>query len=162
MDNRTMARIVEILETDPDFFVPVKRLWLMLQKEGLDQSIDLEKFQHLLEIDNRFEFTPSVDHTTGLSDNPDFALETEQEIESLGFYSGPKVKLTSRMFTAEDIFTGMSQSLTRMNHALKDAWEARPENDQATEDQLLEILAAGQKLEKEIQELFNRQNLKED
>jgi hypothetical protein len=162
MDDRTMTRIVEILETDPDFFVPVKKLWLMLQDEGFDQSIDLENFHRLLEADDRFEFTPGVNHAVGFSDNPDFALETEQEMETLEFYSGPKVKLMSRTLTAEDIFAGMSQSLTRMNQALQNAWEARPANDQATEDQLLEILAAGQNLEREIQELFERQSPKED
>jgi hypothetical protein len=161
MEDRTMARIVEILETDPDFFVPVKKLWIMLQEEGLAQSIDLEKFHHLLEADDRLEFTSSIDSAAELSDNPVFAFGTEQEIETLEFYSGPKVKLISRTLTAGDIFAGMSQSLTQMNQALQNAWEARPENDQATEDQLLEILAAGQKLQREIQELVDRQSLEE-
>jgi hypothetical protein len=41
-----------------------------------------------------------------------------------------------------------------LNNALENAWQARPEDDQETEDQLLEILAAGQKLERELQELL--------
>ena len=122
----------------------------------------LEQFRLLLEADERFEFTPSIDHTEGLVDDPASALEIEQEMETLGFYSGPKVKLISRTLTPEDIFAGMANSLTRMNQALQNAWEARPEDDQATEDQLLEILAAGQKLEREIQDLVERQDLQED
>ena len=35
MDSNIISRTIEILETDPDFFVPVKKLWLMLQGEGL-------------------------------------------------------------------------------------------------------------------------------
>lgn len=162
MDNPTMARLIEILETDPDFFVPVKKLWQMLQKEGLAQAIDMEQFQSFLEADERFEFTTSIDHTEGLVDDSASAVEIEQEMETLGFYSGPKVKLISRILTPEDIFAGMANSLTRMNQALQNAWEARPENDQTTEDQLLEILAAGQKLEREIHELVDRQSSRED
>jgi hypothetical protein len=35
MDKPTEQRLIEILETDPDFYVPIKKLWLMLQTEGL-------------------------------------------------------------------------------------------------------------------------------
>jgi hypothetical protein len=55
--------------------------------------------------------------------------------------------------TTDDIFEGMLRSLARMNQALQNAWEARPPEDQETEDQLLEILDAGQRLEHEIQNL---------
>jgi hypothetical protein len=51
----------------------------------------------------------------------------------------------------------MARSLTRMNEALQGAWEARPKGDQETEDQLLDILAAGQKLDREIQGLIEQQ-----
>ncbi|MBE9506932.1 MAG: hypothetical protein IMY86_02695 [Chloroflexi bacterium] len=43
-----------------------------------------------------------------------------------------------------------------MNESLQGAWETRPEGDQETEDQMLDILAAGQKLEREIQELIEQ------
>ncbi|HID89176.1 MAG TPA: hypothetical protein EYP52_05625, partial [Anaerolineae bacterium] len=49
MDERAMARVVEVLETDPDFYVPVKKLWLMLQGEGLILDLDLDAFQAQLE-----------------------------------------------------------------------------------------------------------------
>jgi hypothetical protein len=81
----------------------------------------------------------------------------EREMEALGFYSGPRVKLASREMTAEDVFAAMARSLTRMNEALQGAWEARPEGDREIEDQLLDILAAGQKLDREIQGLIEQQ-----
>ena len=83
-------------------------------------------------------------------------------MENLGFYSGPRIKLASREMTVEAIFEGMLRSLTRMNQALQSAWETRPSEDQETEDQLLEILAAGQRLECEIETLVNQQNLSEN
>ncbi|MCK4315131.1 MAG: hypothetical protein KAX24_05110, partial [Anaerolineae bacterium] len=63
---------------------------------------------------------------------------------------------------AEDIFAAMARSLARMNEALQGAWETRPEDDQETEDQLLDILAAGQKLEQGIQGLVERQEKKDE
>ena len=157
MDNRIITRIVEILEIEPDFFVPVKKLRLMLQGEGLALDIELEDLARTLADDARFEFAPGVDHAEGLEDDPEFAQEMEREMEALGFYSGPRVKLASREMTAEDVFAAMARSLTRMNEALQGAWEARPEGDQEIEDQLLDILAAGQKLDREIQELIEQQ-----
>jgi hypothetical protein len=157
MDDQTIVRLIEILETDPDFFVPVKKLWLMLRGEGLALDIELERFHHMLLEDDRFEFTSGVNHREGFENDPEFADEIEQEMETLGFFSGPRVKLVAREITPEDIIAGLSQSLTRMNEALQNAWEARPKNDQETEDQLLEILAAGQRLDREVQELMNKQ-----
>ena len=63
--------------------------------------------------------------------------------------------------TAEDVFAAMAHSLERMNEALRGAWDTRPEGDQEVEDQLLDILAAGQKLEREIHGLMD-QKRKED
>jgi hypothetical protein len=157
MDNHIMTRIIEILETDPGFFVPVKKLWLMLQGEGLALDIALEDFHSMLAADERFEFTPGADYTEEYEEDPEVAKDMEREMEALGFYSGPRVKLASRDMAAEDVFAAMTHSLTRMNEALQGAWETRPEGDQEIEDQLLDILAAGQKLEREIRDLIDQQ-----
>jgi hypothetical protein len=156
MNERVIAHTIEILETDPDFFVPIKKLWLMLQGEGLALDIELADFHHMLADDERFEFTPGVDHKEGFEDDIEFAEEMEREMETLGFFSGPRVKLVSREMTAEDVFAAMARSLARMNEALQGAWETRPEGSQDIEDQLLDILAAGQKLEREIHELIEQ------
>jgi hypothetical protein len=157
MDNHIMTRVIEILETDPDFFVPVKKLWLMLQGERLALNIELQDFHRMLMADERFEFTPGTDYSQEFEEGPAYAEDMEREMEALGFYSGPRVKLISREMAAEDVFAAMARSLTRMNEALQGAWETRPEDDQEIEDQLLDILAAGQKLEREIQDLIDQQ-----
>jgi hypothetical protein len=156
MDDLVTTRIIEELEADPDFYVPVKKLWLMVQGEGLAQDVELEDFHRMLADDERFEFTPGVDHREKLDTEDEIAEEMEHELEALGFYSGPRVKLVSREMTAEDVFAAMARSLARMNEALQGAWETRPEDDQAVEDQLLDILAAGQKLEREIKDLIDQ------
>ena len=156
MDNRIITRVIEILETEPDFFVPVKKLWLMLQGEGLALDVELEDFHHTLMGDERFESTSGVDYKEGFEGDLEYAEEMEREMEALGFYSGPRVKLASREMTAEDVFVAMSRSLARMNESLQGAWETRPDGDQEIENQLLDILAAGQKLEREIQGLIGQ------
>jgi len=157
MDKLIITRVVEILETAPDFFVPVKKLWLMLQGEQLALNIELEDFHLMLMADERFEFTPGVDYREEFEEAAEFAEDMEREMEALGFYSGPRVKLVSREMVAEDAFAAMARSLTRMNEALQRAWETRPEDDLEIEDQLLDILAAGQKLEREIRGLIDQQ-----
>lgn len=158
MDTLMMDRIISILETAPDFFVPVKKLWLMLQGEGMALALELEDFLSQLQADARLEFIPGADHAEGFEDDPAVAAEVAREMEALGFYSGPQVKLASREMTAADIFAGLARSLNRMNEALQHAWEARPEADQETEDRMLEILALGQKLDREIREIIAQQD----
>ena len=162
MDHRMLTQIIEILEDDPDFYVPVKKLWLMLQGQGLALDVELEDFYRQLTDDERFEFTPGVDQREGFEDDPEMADEMEREMEALGFYSGPRVKLVSREMTAEAVFDAMARSLTRMNEALQGAWETRPDGDSALEGQLLDILAAGQKLEREVHDLIDQQQEQPD
>jgi hypothetical protein len=153
----TKQRIIEITKTDPDFYVPVKKLWLMLQGEGLAIDMEMQDLYRMLANDERFEFTDGMEHTLGFEDDPEFRNEIDREIEAQGFYGGPRVKLVSREMTAEDVFAAMTRSVARMNEALQGAWETRPEEDTELDDQLLDILAAGQKLEREIQRLIEEQ-----
>ena len=158
MDSSTIQRIIEITRTDPDFYVPVKKLWLMLQGEGLAIDMEMEDLHRMLANDKRFEFTDGIDHTLGFEDDPEFREEIDREMEALGFYGGPRVRLVSREMTAEDVFAALTRSVTRMNEALQGAWDTRPEEDTELDDQLLDILAAGQKLEREIQKLVEEQD----
>ncbi|OQY18393.1 MAG: hypothetical protein DRP79_08170 [Planctomycetota bacterium] len=158
MDDPIIARTIEILDTDPDFFVPLKKLWLMLQGEGLALDIEQEELGRMLLEDKRFEFTFGAEHAAEFEDDaPELAAGMGRVMEMLGFYSGERVKLTSRKMTAEDVFAAMTRNLTRMNEALQGAWEARPAGNQEIENQLIDILAVGQKLEREIQALVERQ-----
>ena len=157
MNPYTEQRIIEITRTDPDFYVPVKKLWLMLQGEGLAIDMEMEDLYQMLANDERFEFTEGMDHTLGFEDDPEFKNEIARAMEAQGFYGGPRVKLVSREMTAEDVFTAMTRSVARLNEALQGAWDARPEKDTELDNQLLDILAAGQKLAREIQQLVEDQ-----
>lgn len=151
MGRPTEQRVIEILETDPDFYVPIKKLWLMLQAEGLALDLELEEFQAQLEADDRFEIEYLDDSLPG---EPEEVAEIERDLEALGFFGGPRVKLASREMTAEDVIAGLLRSLERMNEALRGAWETRPEGDREMEAELLDTLALGQKMEEEIRQMM--------
>ncbi|MCX7855004.1 MAG: hypothetical protein N2556_03345 [Anaerolineae bacterium] len=151
MDPQTEHRLIEILETDPDFYVPIKKLWLMLQAEGLALDLELDQFRAQLEADDRFEIEDFDDSLPG---EPEVVAEIERDLEALGFFGGPRVKLASREMTAEDIMAGLLRSLQRMNEALRGAWETRPEGDRETEEDLLDALALGQEMEDEIRQML--------
>ncbi|MFN3762594.1 MAG: hypothetical protein ACK4WK_05250 [Anaerolineae bacterium] len=150
MDSQTERRLIEILETDPDFYVPIKKLWLMLQAEGLALDLELEEFRAQLEADDRFEIEDFDDSLPG---DPEVVAEIERDLEAMGFFGGPRVKLASREMTAEDIMAGLLRSLERMNEALRGAWETRPEGDREAEEQLLDALALGHEMEEEVRQM---------
>ncbi|MGD1995152.1 MAG: hypothetical protein PVH62_00110 [Anaerolineae bacterium] len=161
MDKATLARITEILEADPDFYVPVKKLWVMLQRDGLALDLDLEDFHSRLEADDHFEFMEGVNHTEGLED-PELAAQIELDMEAMGLFSGPRVKLASREMTAEDVITGLSRSLGQLKEALQGAWETRPEEDAETAGMLLDALAVAEELEREVQEIIKEQSERDE
>ena len=80
MNDRVIAHAVEILETDPDFFVPVKKLWLMLQEKELAMGIELEGFHRMLMDDKQFEFTPGMDHKEEFEDDPELVENMERDM----------------------------------------------------------------------------------
>jgi len=78
--------------------------------------------------------------------------------EKLDPNSGPRVEKDSQNMTPENVLDAMAHSSRQMNKALQQAWDTRPENEPELEDQLLSILAASQKLEREIKGIIERQN----
>lgn len=165
MYERSLHEAERILASDKDVIVPVKKVWQEVVKQGKEQGFDvpsLADFETMLEADQRFEFMSSKD---GLLDDgevgPEDRAEEEIELEKLGFYSGDRVKLKKIDLTAELLGGIIRQKVDRTMEALTKAWELRPEGDQDAEDQLLEILAKTQKLQKEVKEAFSEERMKE-
>lgn len=156
MNESTLNRVIEILQTDPDFYVPVKKVWLTIRQEGLSPDISLEEFQAQLEADERFEFIGGVDHSQGFQD-PELAAQMKQDAEAMGFFSGPRVKLKARAMKAQDVIAGLSRSLNQLNEVLKEAWNNRPEEDPQAEEMLRDALTMAEQLEQEIQEIIEDQ-----
>jgi len=133
----------DVLRSSEDILVPVRQLWLDMQRQRIGTGLSLDAFTALLEADGRFEFFEGVDRGDG--DEEERAL-----MEDLGFYSGPRVKLADRELTAEYVARMLRQSTQNMLEALEGAWEVRPADDPEGEQQLLEILTLAQRLKHEV------------
>ncbi|MGD1992143.1 MAG: hypothetical protein PVI59_03010 [Anaerolineae bacterium] len=158
MDEATDRRLVEILEGDPDFYVPVKKLWLMLQGEGLAQDLELEAFHAQLVGDSRFEFIDDVDQAVRVEDDP----ELMARMQMAGLFDGPRVKLIARQMTTEDVLDGLRRSLRQLNEALQGAWASRPEGDEASTEMLRDILEMAEQLEREVDDVLDDDESEED
>lgn len=154
------------LASDKDVIVSVKKVWMQVGKHGKKQGFDtpsLADFTAMLEADMRFEFMSSQPPGDGMFKETVGKEQTveEAEMESLGFYSGDRVKLRSIELTPELIGDLIRRKVDMTMHALTQAWEKRPTDDQEAEDQLLEILAKTQKLQREVKETFSDNRMKE-
>jgi hypothetical protein len=150
MDEATDARLVEILESDPDFYVPVKKVWLMLQSEGLAQGLELETFHAQLADDPRFEFIEDVDQAVRVEDDP----ELMAKMQMMGLFDGPRIKLVARPMTTGDVLDGLRRSLRQLNEVLQGAWASRPEGDEASEEILRDVLEMAEQLEQEVDDVL--------
>lgn len=165
MYERCLNEAERILASDKDVIVPVKKIWGSVEKQGKAQGFEipaLPDFTALLEGDSRFEFLPSLDENgEPLGDLPRDETDQEEKLESLGFYSGDRVKLRSVELTPEVIGGLIRQKVDKTMDALARAWERRPQGDRDTEDQLLDILAKTQKLQREVKNTFSDERMKE-
>jgi hypothetical protein len=162
---RCLNEAERILASDKDVIAPVKKIWKQVEKQGEIQGFEtplLADFTALLEGDTRFEFMPSHDENgEPYDDLPTDDSGEEPELESLGFYSGDRVKLRRIELTPEIIGGLIRRKVDMTMDALTKAWERRPEGDQETEDQLLDILARTQKLQREVKKTFSEEKMKQ-
>lgn len=165
MYERCLNEAERILASDKDVIVPVKKIWDAVEKQGKAQGFEipaLPDFTALLEGDTRFEFLATLDENgEPIDDLPREGTDQEEELESLGFYSGDRVKLRSVELTPEVIGGLIRKKVDMTMDALARAWERRPENDSDTEDQLLDILSKTQKLQREVKTTFSDDRMKE-
>lgn len=164
MHERCLNEAERILASDKDVIVPVKKIWKEVEKQGKVQGYEtptLADFTALLEGDKRFEFMPSHAENGGPFEevSADDPVE-EAELETLGFFSGDRVKLRSVELTPELIGGMIRRKVDMTMDALAKAWERRPDGDQDTEDQLLDILARTQKLQREVKKTFSEEKMK--
>jgi hypothetical protein len=162
---RCLNEAERILASDKDVIVAVKKIWEAVEKQGRKQRFEmpsLPDFTALLEGDFRFEFIPSLDENgEPLGESPREKSEQQEDLESLGFYSGDRVKLKGVELTPEIIGGLIRRKVDVTMDALTRAWHRRPEGDQDAEDQLLDILAKTQKLQRDVKNTFSPERMKD-
>lgn len=140
------------LEQDEEIVVPIKRMWNEWRATHAEPS--LERFSELLLADERFEEMEGVDHNEGLEfDTPEELEEYVHDMEEVGFFSGPRLKLRGREITLEHIANMIKKHNDRIEMALRQAREVMPDDlNEAEEGQLIEIMAKVEEFRQHLRE----------
>lgn len=143
-----------VLEADEEILVPVKKLWTQYSSRA--HNVSLDDFTRALETDARFEFIPGMDPTKGLEDWTDEErAEHVAEMESLGFFGGPRVKLKSRAITRDHIARMIARHTDDMLNALWRAYDVRPADlDPERDGELLDLIVRAKELQLNLRDIL--------
>lgn len=143
-----------ILETDEEILVPVKKLWVEYTKHN--PGISLDEFTHTLQADARFEFMKGTNLAEGLEEwTEEERAEHVAEMEALGFFGGPRVKLVSREITREHVARMIAKHTNNMLNALWSAYDMRPADlDPEADAELLDLIARAKELQLNLREIL--------
>ncbi len=141
------------LEQDEDIVVPIKKIWKEWRSTHAEPP--LERFTELLRVDERFEEIEGVDHTEGLEwDSQEELDEYVGDMEEMGFFSGPRLKLKDREISLEHIANMIKKHNDRMEAALRQAREAMPDDvNEQEEGQLIEIMARVEEFRQHLRDI---------
>ena len=145
-------RVENILEQDKDLLVPIRKIWQQLNNPPSELSITLTELIDILKSNDKF-----VVYDSGKG-NVVIEKELDDELESLGFYRGPKVRLKKRVPNRTEIKNALSGNLSAMLSALQKAYKVRPQDDEIAEDRLLEIMSRTKKLKDDLNKIFDGEN----
>ncbi len=139
--------IFERLKTCPEFYLPTKKLWKELKALGHTLP-DLASFNKELRQEKRLEFVKGVEFEDAVED---------EEMEALGFYSGPRAKLKARKITKADFARILMKHVQNMEGNLEKALQAKPDDlPYDDEDKLEEILSASKEFKKDMGKVFKK------
>lgn len=145
LDPEISQRIGEVLRQDPDFIVPVKKLY----KHFL-RGLALPPYEEFLA-----EIKASPDLVTvdlGEDDADDW---DEAEMEALGYYNGPRVRLRDRVPTPADMAEILKRHTDKMMESLGQAYCLGTEHfTDEEEDAMLALLKRAGNLKKSVDQLI--------
>ena len=152
MSSELLEWVHTYLEQDEEIVVPIKKMWNEWQITHTGLALDV--FIALLLADERFEDVGGVDHTEGMEwMTPEEMAEYVRDMEEVGFFSGPRLKLKSRELTLEHITNMIKKHNDRMEEALRQARATMPDEvDEQEEGQLIEIMALAEQLRQHLRE----------
>lgn len=153
MSKNILDLIVPELQKTPDFFIHVKKLWLELSDEKTPNLPPFEEFSVLLQKDERFVVEDS--QQAPWESDP----ESIEEMEELGYYTGPRVRLKSRNPSNEDMARIISKHTQKLIDSLVKAYETRPNKiSEEDEKQLIQTMVKAKKLKEDIDKALKTEN----
>jgi len=153
LDPEISQRIGEVLRADPDFMVPVKKLY----KHFL-QGLALPPYEEFLA-----EIKASPDLVVmDLGDRDEDEDWDEAEMEALGYYQGPRVRLKDRIPTPADMAEILKRHTDKMMESLSQAYCLGSEHfTDEEEDAMLALLERAGKMKKSVDQMIKPTAVKE-
>ncbi len=152
-DKTLMEYVIQRLDEDEEIVVPIKKLW----NEWLIHYdyLPFDEFAAIILANEHIEEMGGVNHNQGLEWMSEEELaEHEREMEAVGFYSGPRVKLISREISLEHIVKMITKHNDNMEQALQQAREVILEDvDDQQEGALIDIIFEARKLRRNLREM---------
>lgn len=141
------------LEKDEDIVVPIKKMWN--EWRAAHEEPSLEEFTAQVLADPRNEAERGVDHNEGMEwMSPEELADYVQEMEDMGFFSGPRVKLKSRQITLEHIARMIKNHNDRMEWALQEARNSMPEDfSEPQEGELIDLMDKVKKFRRKLRKM---------
>jgi len=151
MGKEILDQIIAPLEKAPDFYLPIKLLWKGLKRLNKSETPSLDVLTALISCDERFVIEYSG--KAPWEDSPD---DIEQ-MESMGYYTGPKVRLKSRIPSQKDVEAIALKQAQKIIDNLVKAYESRPKDlPEASEAELLEAMKRAKKLKENLELSFKK------
>lgn len=138
----------KILQFEEDFFVPVRKLYLILKKSGKFQDLTFRKLCELLSSDERFSFYTGTEHFRGLTQ------DEGKKLSEMGYYPGPKIILKEKRPEKDQFFLTLARKIDTLSVALKNAWEKGPEGDECTKETLKTALKKTEELKSKVFKIY--------
>jgi hypothetical protein len=153
MSSELIDWVYAYLVRDEDIIVPIKKMWN--EWHNMHREPALAEFTEMILADERVEEMGGIDHNEGMEwMTPEELVEHERDMEGVGFFSGPRVKLKSREITLEHITRMMKKHNDRMEGALRAAHATMPDDiDEHEEGMLLDTLGKVETLRQHLREL---------
>ena len=147
-----LDRVETLLASQESFIVSVKWVCERLREEMPETSVRMDRLVEALGGDGRFKLFGESAFRLPESLTP---FASEEELEAMGIYRGPRVMLKGRIPTQKELSATLMRKADRTFEALKKAWETRLPGDEEAEDRLLEALAKAQRLQRDLRTVFS-------
>jgi len=152
--------VEDILRYHKDVIVSVREIHNIIRNEYNYSDLEEAELSKVIISDPRFEYIEMPDYF-GKFDETEKSLFDDQRmlIEEMGFYSGPRVKLAGVELQYEKIVEILGRKVDSMMEILIALWDKRPVGDSGAEDQLLDILARAQRMQREVKSLSDNDQI---
>lgn len=158
--DRISKAIEDILRYHQDVIVSLHEIHKILINDYFYYELEETELESIIQNDPRFEYIDMPDYFQHFDETQqEFFEEQKILIPDIEYYSGPRVKLANVNISIEKIIEILNRKVNNMMEILITLWNNRPTDDTYTEDQLLQILAKAQKMQREIKSLTESKNI---